>query len=103
MELSEAIKGRRSVRRFRPDPVQRDVIERILELAQWAPSAMNRQDWRFIVVEGEKSVNGCLLLHHAGSKDMALPHAYPRCANERGKTASGGPESRRHSNSMLPR
>jgi nitroreductase len=54
MELSEAIKGRRSVRRFRPDPVPRDVIERILELAQWAPSAMNRQDWRFIVVEGEK-------------------------------------------------
>jgi nitroreductase len=54
MELSEAIKGRRSVRRFRPDPIPKDVIERIIELAQWAPSAMNRQDWRFIVVEGEK-------------------------------------------------
>ena len=54
MELSEAIKGRRSVRRFRPDPVPRDVIERILELAQWAPSAMNRQDWRFVVADGEK-------------------------------------------------
>jgi len=34
MELSEAIKGRRSVRRFRPDPIPKDVIERILELAQ---------------------------------------------------------------------
>jgi len=54
MELSEAIKGRRSVRHFRPDPIPKDLIERILELAQWAPSAMNRQDWRFIVVEGEK-------------------------------------------------
>jgi nitroreductase len=54
MELSEAIKGRRSVRRFRPDPVPREVIDRILEFAQWAPSAMNRQDWRFIVVEGQK-------------------------------------------------
>jgi len=54
MELSEAIKGRRSVRRFKPEPVPKDVIEKILELAQWAPSAMNQQDWRFIVVEGEK-------------------------------------------------
>lgn len=54
MELSEAIRGRRSVRRFRPDPVPREVIEKILELALWAPSAMNRQDWRFIVAEGEK-------------------------------------------------
>jgi nitroreductase len=54
VELSEVIKGRRSVRRFRPEPVPRDVIEKILELAQWAPSGMNRQDWRFIVVEGVK-------------------------------------------------
>lgn len=52
MELSEAIKGRRSVRRFKPDPVPREVLEDILELAQWAPSAMNGQDWRFIVVRG---------------------------------------------------
>jgi nitroreductase len=54
MELSEAIKGRRSIRRFKSDPVPREILEKILDLAQWAPSAMNRQDWRFIVAEGEK-------------------------------------------------
>lgn len=54
MELSDAIKGRRSIRRFKPDPVPREVIERLLELAQWAPSAMNRQDWRFIVLQGPR-------------------------------------------------
>jgi len=54
MELSEVIKGRRSVRRFKPEPIPRDVIENMLELAQWAPSAMNQQDWRFIVVAGVK-------------------------------------------------
>jgi len=54
MELAEVIRGRRSVRRFKPESVPRDVIEKILELAQWAPSAMNKQDWRFIVVEGAK-------------------------------------------------
>jgi len=54
MELAEAIKGRRSVRRFKRDAVPRDVVMKILELAQWAPSAMNLQDWRFVVVEGAK-------------------------------------------------
>ncbi len=54
MEVSETIRSRRSIRRFRPDPVPREVLEKILDLAQWAPSAMNQQDWRFIVVSGER-------------------------------------------------
>jgi len=54
MELAEAIKGRRSVRNFKSDPVPRQVIEGILELALWAPSAMNRQESYFVVVQGEK-------------------------------------------------
>jgi nitroreductase len=54
MELAETIRGRRSIRRFKPDPVPRETLDKILELAQWAPSAMNQQDWRFIVVEGKK-------------------------------------------------
>jgi len=39
MELSEVIRGRRSVRKFKADPVNRSIIENILELALWAPSA----------------------------------------------------------------
>jgi nitroreductase len=52
MELSDAIKGRRSVRRFKPDAVPQDVIAKILDLAVWAPSGMNRQVWHFVVVQG---------------------------------------------------
>jgi nitroreductase len=54
MKLADAIRGRRSIRRYKPDPVPRELLEKILELAQWAPSAMNQQDWRFILVSGEK-------------------------------------------------
>jgi nitroreductase len=54
MELADAIRGRRSVRRFKPDPIFKDLLERILELAQWAPSGMNRQDYFFVVVRGER-------------------------------------------------
>ncbi len=54
MELGDAIKGRRTIRRFKPDPVPRDLIERLLDLAMWAPSAMNRQEWYFVVLQGNK-------------------------------------------------
>jgi coenzyme F420-0:L-glutamate ligase/coenzyme F420-1:gamma-L-glutamate ligase len=41
---------RRSVRRFQPLPVPRELVERILETATWAPSAHHRQPWRFAVL-----------------------------------------------------
>lgn len=50
MELDEAIRGRRSVRKFLPKPVPRGDIEAMLEAACWAPSSTNFQPWRFLVV-----------------------------------------------------
>ncbi len=54
MELEEAIKGRRSIRRFKTQSVPKETLERILDFAMWAPSAMNRQGWHFVVVQGHK-------------------------------------------------
>lgn len=53
MDIGELIRTRRSVRRYRPEPVPRQILEEILELAQWAPSAINRQPWRFVVLGSE--------------------------------------------------
>jgi nitroreductase len=50
MELFEAIKTRRSIRRYTSDPVDDTKIETILEAGRWAPSWKNTQCWRFIVV-----------------------------------------------------
>ena len=50
MELYEAIRGRRSVRRFLPEPIERSILDRIVEAAIWAPSGGNAQTWRFVVV-----------------------------------------------------
>ncbi|UCH77878.1 MAG: nitroreductase family protein [Candidatus Coatesbacteria bacterium] len=50
MEVFETIRTRRSIRRFRPDPLSRAQIERLLEAARWAPSAGNLQPWIFVVV-----------------------------------------------------
>ncbi|WP_067714992.1 nitroreductase family protein [Nocardia yamanashiensis] len=48
--MNEAIRGLRSVRHFRPDPVPRATVEQIIEAARWTGSARNRQPWRFVAV-----------------------------------------------------
>ncbi len=44
------IRSRRSIRRYQPEPVPDVVLQRVLEAATWAPSAHNRQPWRFVVL-----------------------------------------------------
>jgi len=53
MDVIEAVKQRKSVRGYKPDPVPRQVLEQILEVASRAPSAMNTQPWEFNVLTGE--------------------------------------------------
>jgi nitroreductase len=50
MNVFEAIETRRSVRKYRPQPVPDGHLKQILEAARLAPSAGNRQPWRFVVV-----------------------------------------------------
>lgn len=52
MELLQAIKERRTIRKFKPDPVPRELLEKLIKEAMWAPSAMNTQPWKFFVFTG---------------------------------------------------
>jgi nitroreductase len=54
MNTLEAIAARRSIRKFRSDPIPDDILHQILTAGIQAPSGKNRQPWRFIVVQGEK-------------------------------------------------
>ncbi len=51
MDVSEVIKRRRSIRRFKPNPIPDEKIKILLESARLAPSGTNTQPWRFIVVK----------------------------------------------------
>ena len=51
MDVFEAIKGRRSVRKYKPKSVEREITGKLLDAARWAPSGGNIQPWLFIVVE----------------------------------------------------
>jgi nitroreductase len=54
MDLIKAIQERKSIRAFKPDPISKERIEEVLNLALHAPSAINLQPWEFIVVAGEE-------------------------------------------------
>ena len=50
MEVTEAIRNRKSTRAFLPKPVDKKLIKDILECARWAPSGVNSQPWQVAVV-----------------------------------------------------
>jgi nitroreductase len=50
MDVFEAIRNRRSIRRYKADPVDDKTVQTVLEAAHWAPSWGNIQCWRFIVI-----------------------------------------------------
>lgn len=53
MDVLEAIRTRKSIRAFRPDPVSRETMDRLLEIAQRAPSGTNTQPWHTYVCTGD--------------------------------------------------
>jgi nitroreductase len=69
VELLEAIKTRRSIRKYTSDPVDDEKVEAILEAGRWAPSWANTQCWRFIVVRDPKV--------KAGLAGALLPFKFP--------------------------
>jgi len=46
----ELVKNRRSIRRFKPDAIPDEYVDKIIEAARWAPSGFNSQPWEFVVV-----------------------------------------------------
>lgn len=56
MELIEAIKARRSTRRFKDQAVSKETIQELLDIAIWAPTASNVQPWGFVVIEDQEKM-----------------------------------------------
>lgn len=53
-DLYKLIESRKSIRKYKKDPIPADVLERILNAGMHAPSGKNKQNWRFFVVSGKK-------------------------------------------------
>ncbi len=89
MELDQAVLNRRSIRAFLPDPVPRDKIEKIVELARWAPSWGNTQPWEIVVADGEKARNLAdafveeVMKGATPRPDIAMPIEFPEAHKKR--------------------
>jgi nitroreductase len=66
MELYDVMRCAPTSRRFKPDPVPREALLRVLDNARFAPSGGNRQGWRVVVVEDAE--------RRAALRDLYLPH-----------------------------
>jgi len=69
--LFEAIYSQRAIRRFRPDPVPRELLRRVIEAGTKAPSGTNRQPWAFLVVEdaADRAAISAALSAHLSEND----------------------------------
>lgn len=52
--MQKEIKTRRSIRKYAPDDIDDETIDRIIEMGTWAPSGLNNQPWQFVVVRDKK-------------------------------------------------
>jgi len=92
MTLEEAIRGRRSIRKFRRDPIPEEVLREILDQARWAPSWGNTQPWELYVLTGDALEEYRTTKHRkmmvageAFSPDIPMPEVWPEHLNKRYK------------------
>lgn len=86
--VMDAIRERRTIGRVKSDPVERTVIEALLEAASWAPSHHNTQPWRFVVMTGEgraKLGEGYARVAAAGLQELEGHELEERLRKESGK------------------
>ncbi|MDD4334863.1 MAG: nitroreductase [Desulfotomaculaceae bacterium] len=88
MELLEAIRTRRSVRKYKNDLIPEQIIKELLELAAWAPSGMNTQPWLYIVVEGKDYLK--TLSDHCKSYILEAMEALPAIQSYRTTLSNPG-------------
>lgn len=81
METLQAIKTRRSIRKFLDKPVPSDIVREILEAAMFAPSAGNEQPWQFIVFDDRKFLDEVPRICATASMCRQAPLAILVCAD----------------------
>ncbi len=64
MDLNRAIKERRTIRSFQPKSVEKEKVQEVIENAMLAPSSLNSQPWRFIVITGQKKEETINIISH---------------------------------------
>ena len=76
----DLVKHRRTIRRFKPDPIPDDYVDKVIEAACWAPSGYNSQPWEFVVIKDKKLkddvFNTIARQRHTGGSGFAQTEDY---------------------------
>ncbi|MCK9572781.1 MAG: nitroreductase [Candidatus Omnitrophica bacterium] len=64
-DILQLIKSRRSIRKFKKTSISSKTIEKILEAASWAPSGLNNQPWRFLVLDEDEKDSLAHFTHYS--------------------------------------
>ncbi len=89
MDALECIKNRMSIRKFKPEPVPKDVLMEVVKIAQWSPSYKNSQPWEVVVLSGDKKTalsDLMLELLDKGTEncpDLQAPQSWPEAEEAR--------------------
>ncbi|HID38189.1 MAG TPA: nitroreductase family protein [Calditrichaeota bacterium] len=89
METLEAIYTRRSIRRFKNDPVSEENLQHLLRAGMQAPSARNTQAWQFIVINERVILNEINDFHPFASMLSEAPLAIAVCGDKRAEAHEG--------------
>jgi nitroreductase len=81
MDALETILTRRSVRKFKSEPIEKSIIEQLLRAAMSAPSAGNAEPWHFIIVDDRKILNEIARTHPHAQMCAEAPLAIITCAD----------------------
>ena len=82
METMDAIFTRRSIRKYLPKPVSRDLIDNILKAGMSAPSAGDEQPWHFIIIDRRDLLEKISEMHHYAKMLKDAPAALLICADQ---------------------
>lgn len=63
MDLFDALLNRRSIRKYKKQAVANNVLEKIIEYGMYAPSAVNKQPWHFLIFRDENSIKKLTEVH----------------------------------------
>lgn len=89
METLDAIRTRRSVRRYLPDPVDESTLRSLLEAAMLAPSAANEQPWQFVVIDDRSMLDSIPSFSPYASAVRGAPLGILVCADTRSLAVPG--------------
>ena len=83
MNTIECIRGRKSIRKFKPDPVPQELLRELIDIAKWSPSYKDSQPWEVAILSGAKKqalsemLTGMLEREAPTTPDLPTPTGWP--------------------------